>query len=730
MTEIEWKDLLHSRSYLVKDYADLPNKREAIVISPPFHSDVKFLFDFFTQDVIVDSLGDDGSCTVVRGRPGYTHTYQNHFWLTSFDTLFRQFIGSQDALPVGATTVRGIQATNWTACVFDWTRNLTLRVNMYFSDVHWMSPYQPPNSMVPIRVQYWGRETNGSQVTEYSVVGDLNQFQRSPTMAPDIFATNPGAFCPNRTGESMRFPTFPDRFSLLMEKVDVDFKRIVYEELWYDRTLKMVRWDNKPALGRDDDPLTYIFDFNFGVKYIIDRHLMHCDPYTPIVQGDDFTTVSSNGTLEMITAAAYFHAELTDIQYAGQATVRDVLCDTWVGQYFDRDANRIVTVQWYFTVREWMEAVGSVEGAGAFFRMEIWNGGSRNPDIYNVLRYNPSPPDIDDFDFSECYGFHQKKHFTAEFKVLNAAKFPLLSRRYLKQQVVTQMASRLQIQPNRFTDITFDFGGDGGNGTGVLYMTGTLLDRATANGKPLQGVFDFMVGSIAASHFQIFLADPQEEPVPLEGVNVVEHVYKQEFTTTSTTPPTTTIFVVPTRAPPKASTQTPAPAQPPLPGRSSTSTSTSTAHTAGPSASCPPPQPCTCPVTSPPVASCPPQSPCPPQTQCSCPAPTPCPTQNVTCPQTPCPCTTPAGPSDCPPPVPCSTPSTTPCSCPSVQTPCQGMQAQETVSTGVSVGALVGGLIGTLLLGLIIGFVVTRFYHVLRVDRNPMTINLMDNDRY
>ncbi|KAK7491498.1 hypothetical protein BaRGS_00017327 [Batillaria attramentaria] len=638
MTEIEWKDLLHSRSYLVKDYADLPNKREAIVISPPFHSDVKFLFDFFTQDVIVDSLGDDGSCTVVRGRPGYTHTYQNHFWLTSFDTLFRQFIGSQDFWGLKLND-------NDMACLIGCNTSYCLDLSV---QIHWMSPYQPPNSMVPIRVQYWGRETNGSQVTEYSVVGDLNQFQRSPTMAPDIFAVSqhprmlgifaranePSTFFISflsisiRTGESMRFPTFPDRFSLLMEKVDVDFKRIVYEELWYDRTLKMVRWDNKPALGRDDDPLTYIFDFNFGVKYIIDRHLMHCDPYTPIVQGDDFTTVSSNGTLEMITAAAYFHAELTDIQYAGQATVRDVLCDTWVGQYFDRDANRIVTVQWYFTVREWMEAVGSVEGAGAFFRMEIWNGGSRNPDIYNVLRYNPSPPDIDDFDFSECYGFHQKKHFTAEFKVLNAAKFPLLSRRYLKQQVVTQMASRLQIQPNRFTDITFDFGGDGGNGTGVLYMTGTLLDRATANGKPLQGVFDFMVGSIAASHFQIFLADPQEE------------------------------------------------------------------------------------------------------TQCSCPAPTPCPTQNVTCPQTPCPCTTPAGPSDCPPPVPCSTPSTTPCSCPSVQTPCQGMQAQETVSTGVSVGALVGGLIGTLLLGLIIGFVVTRFYHVLRVDRNPMTINLMDNDRY
>ena len=32
-----------------------------------------------------------------------------------------------------------------------------------------------------------------------------------------------------------------------------------------------------------------------------------------------------------------------------QVTVRDVVCDTWIGHYFDQDANRDTIVQWYFT---------------------------------------------------------------------------------------------------------------------------------------------------------------------------------------------------------------------------------------------------------------------------------------------------------------------------------------------------------------------------------------------
>ena len=43
--------------------------------------------------------------------------------------------------------------------------------------------------------------------------------------------TQDGAFCPNRTGEYMRFPSFPSQLSLLLEVVDVDFTRISYQEV-------------------------------------------------------------------------------------------------------------------------------------------------------------------------------------------------------------------------------------------------------------------------------------------------------------------------------------------------------------------------------------------------------------------------------------------------------------------------------------------------------------------
>lgn len=55
--EIEWRDLLKNRSYILTDYVDMPNKRETVVVSHPFAADAKLHIDYNTRDVTVE----DGS---------------------------------------------------------------------------------------------------------------------------------------------------------------------------------------------------------------------------------------------------------------------------------------------------------------------------------------------------------------------------------------------------------------------------------------------------------------------------------------------------------------------------------------------------------------------------------------------------------------------------------------------------------------------------------------------
>ena len=53
-----------------------------------------------------------------------------------------------------------------------------------------MSPYQPPNSKAPVRLQYVGRVHNGSQVTDVNLTGDIVSFkkkQQTDKFPPEVF---------------------------------------------------------------------------------------------------------------------------------------------------------------------------------------------------------------------------------------------------------------------------------------------------------------------------------------------------------------------------------------------------------------------------------------------------------------------------------------------------------------------------------------------------------------
>lgn len=710
--QIEWKDDVKNRTYLMTDTADMTQFMEKVVISVPFLNDVTLIINWQTYDVILQKLavGDDGQttlhCEVIKHSPTRVQPYsfEGLFWLSSLQTLLAMFTDSQSAILAGPALVRGVQANKWTACLYDRDRNMTLNASLYFSIPSWMAPHLPPLSQAPLRLQFLGKVHNGSQVTDVSLIGDVTAFQKKDAgshFPAETFTTLPGAYCPDIVGSFMRFPGFSDALSLVMEIVEPDFTRISYTELYYDRSLKMVRSDEKSPIGDDPDPTTYIADFVTGVKYLIDRYTMVCTP-SALNVGDDFVQRLPNGTLDIVSMDSFFHSQTSDIQYVGEATVRDVECNTWIGRYQDPDTGRQTTVQWYFTKNDWLESTGYVQGGGAFFMMKVWKDSIANPKIYNIMKYSNIAPDPAVFDMSACFTTHGKKHFVIEFQVcggLTAGSqqrcmqaLQAMSRPYLRMSVVQQLANMLEIEINRFTDVTFDLESE----TSTLFLSATLLDRTILTNInrqeiSLQGAFDFLRGSIAAGQITFNLTMPGYV-MPVLGVGLVEHDYRREFTTTSTTVTTTPQMLVPTLIPLIQTTVQPPTLPPSTVVLSTAATSTTTVPV------------CVCPTT--------------PGT----------PTTSPACPKTTCP---PAVVAPCPTFRPRWHANSTVRPCPQAsstqQHQCVQQQARAPAASGISSGALAGGVVVALLLGLAIGIIGTRLYHVTRVNPNQMTINLIDD---
>ncbi|XP_045176835.2 uncharacterized protein LOC123537251 [Mercenaria mercenaria] len=742
--------------------------------------DVKVIYDYKENQYITYTQRD--GC-VVKGL-GTLAFYDNKIWLTAFKLLYN-IARRADVAYAGQAYVRSTLTEKFRTCLFLYQFNITVEFDMYFSAFGWGMALSRPDEMVPVRLEMRGSVTHNNTkagVVPFHVVGDFIEFNPKPVADEAKMQVPPGIFC---SGRFSRKPMniLPTSFSLVYEKIDLDYSKITYESIWFDSNKKLVRRDYKEASGNDPDPTSEIFDFNLGIHYSIDSYMGSCEPISPLDLGDLFVANNGNSTIRMMSADEFFHSQNAEIQYVGTRLSRGVTCDVWAGLYLDVEANRNFTIEWYFTQDHWLEAVGGIIQPASLFRIDIWQGGLDKPIVYNVLKFNSEPPTQDVFDVGQCFVASHKTRLLVHFAVVNNGSLDTVSHSYLKETLHIRLVTAAFLPPLRLSKVSIEFVG----------MTDVYVDTILLDNTPLintkivplpksqhsmEAAYEFLKGQIGG-RLQIRInSTTHRKGVVLESRGILKIDYSQEFTTTTTSLTTTTTEatpplpeipstlkpLVPTKYNTPETLPTSAPCTcPPVtcPAVSSTPCPTLRQITQKrcPEVTCPPLTCPSCPVqTRCPTISCPTVPPCTPTPCSKSPLPTPCPTvaqipcsnktcpsptscPKLTCPKTTCPKVTCPVVKPCKP-TPCSTQQKpSPCPTQQVTTPCPnspgniGHQKQSNQnndnSSGMEGGAVAGIALVMLAVGIALGFIavlVYRKYRTVAPDKRNILDKYLDTD--
>ncbi|XP_067655260.1 uncharacterized protein [Haliotis asinina] len=759
---MDWRELISERTYNVREYYDDERKLDSLYIQIPPLQKVKVIFDYSNDVVLTIQLPDSqnamGACSVSQiGTQMYR--YDGKPWLTSLMLLYRAMIASKDTRYVNNSTVEVIRSypvSEWSACMYDFSIDITTSARLFFrndSEQAWMNPQLPPTEPFPVQMMLHSKRHNNTSVQEYQVVGDFVDFTPIPTFPQDAFLTPPGIFCPGRP-LTKEMPVIADQFYMLMEVTDMDLHKITFDEIWFDSRSRRVRHDTKDSLGTDPNPLSYIYNFETGARYVKDKYLGTCD-VEAIRSGDKYTTVTADNHITVQTVSEVFHYDKATIQYVGEKTTRGTVCDVWIGVYFDVDYSINATVQWYFTKTGWTQAVETVLSANSFYRMDLWRGASTNPVTYNIIKYTPVAQHWAAFDYGECYKYNSKIHFVVQLLAMDNFTLHTVSESYLYDKMQDELTNLIYEEANRMSNLQLEY--DGGN---YLYVSGSLLDMTPVTNTqvenpvkqhPLYVAYSFFRGTIENRRF-VLITNVEGQPIRLVTQKIQQISFPWDFTTVTTQSTPTTQFLIPTLpkqiSVPSPTSQTPKPILTPTLRSVSAPKHRTEAPTRVKTSTIP--VVCSCPTCSCPTVTCPARTttpcptlttrrpvtatpkPCPtqkPQTQptdtgkavctcptCSCPtttcptrSTTPCPTVNnqrpVTASKSVCTCPT----CSCPT-ITCPTRSTTPCPTVTTQQPATDSAIHgptqklhdEPTHHGVSTGALGGAVIASLLLGAIL----------------------------
>lgn len=728
---VEWK-LLHENSTIsVQEYKDAINKVSSLHINMKGEN-IQIIFDE-TAVLQMLRITKDG-CTVSSIISELTFA-ENQLWLTPLTKLYNLMKQVQYK---GTTTIRSTEVQQWHACLYLYEYDITLQIDMYFSNIGWAMALSPPTEMAPVRVEIQGTafDNNTASRKVFHVVGDYVNFKPTPDFDQQMVQPPPGVFCEGRyIGKPIL--SIPSSFTTFIEKIDMDYKRINYQTVWFDAEHRFIRYDDKEASGTDPDPTSVVSDFTTGIKYNMDRFMGTCRPYL-LQHGDDFVVnayIQNSPAVEMIDSLEYFHIKRAEIIYVGKRKARNTYCDVWSGIYYDYDLNKNVTVEWYFTEAGWTEAVENTVNQGTLIKMDVWEGGSTNPVVHNILKLDPTVPNLSVFNLATCYPPDKKIHFVIKFEVVTGGTtLSSISYYFLKNTLQDNLAKAAFINAPRFADVVLEY-----SDTKNFFFIGTLLDKAPLlNPKifpppqvqyPVAASYGFLHGLITGD-WMFNITSAVGELVTLKGIDVLQIPYAQDFlpTTTSTKPSTEKTPPIPGRttpAPPKPLTTTPEPTPPFIPIGGTTRKPSTTTQKQQTTVSSTANKPCSCSQMKCPTI--------PTSKSCVCPRTT-CPkistSKPCVCPKTTCPKqTTPAPPISCPP-IKCS-PFTQFVTKPPSNT-AKPIALKSNGPKGVSSGGVAGIAIAMIIVGIFFGMLgtVIYLYKVKKIEFRRLLDPSDDNDKY
>ncbi|XP_060563272.1 uncharacterized protein LOC132722747 [Ruditapes philippinarum] len=278
-------------------------------------------------------------------------------------------------------------------------------------------------------------------------------------------------------------PKLSGQFSYHEEITLPSQKAVFNAHIYYDSDFKLVRYDlvntqPSPPLFTSD-PITTIHDYKSGLAYTLDKKEGNCT-IAPINNAsfDVHTSTGSGFSVKMKSPIDLFYLNGT-YRYAGQRTIRGILCDVFEDKRTDFrfGANPLpqsAVFQFYFMSNDWQE-MSEDDGTAVNSQpiaLIVSSSKGQFTLTYNFYDFSEQHPDLSNFDIRTCYVGNQIRHFLIKFQ---GEYHPILDTQ-LKQftkNVQEQLSFITTASFLRFQDPQITYTDDG-----YVYYLATMVEQA------------------------------------------------------------------------------------------------------------------------------------------------------------------------------------------------------------------------------------------------------------
>lgn len=278
-------------------------------------------------------------------------------------------------------------------------------------------------------------------------------------------------------------PKLSGQFSYHEEITIPQYKSVFNTHVYYDSDFKLVRYDlvntqPSPPLFTSD-PISTIHDYSSGLAYTLDKKEGNCT-IAPITN-NSFDVGSGHNAgfvIKMKSPIDLFYLNGT-YRYAGQRTIRGILCDVFEDKrsdfrFGDNPLPQVAVFQFYFMSNDWQE-MSEDDGTAVMSQpiaLVVSSSAGGYTLTYNFYDFSEQHPDLSNFDIRSCYVGNQLRHFLIKFQ---GQYHPILDTnlKEFTKNVQQQLSFSTSASFLRFQDPQITYTDDG-----YVYYLATMVEQA------------------------------------------------------------------------------------------------------------------------------------------------------------------------------------------------------------------------------------------------------------
>ena len=324
-----------------------------------------------------------------------------------------------------------------------------------------------------------------------------------PISAGHVFNLQPpdGIFCPRSTiHPPQTFPDFPNQFSVQIETIQKDSRKVSYSQHHYDLKHKLVSMKFSPrphsspsiflstlSLAPHLLPQTYniIHDFNTGLQYTVSDRTGNCSvqPISP--------TYSDAAKLDGRTVRLKLAYELLDVSpqkfvFSGKKYIRGILADVWTAEKPGENADDpYSTIELFFSDYDYTVQIGEVNDLkNVPLGMITYHASSRTAAYFHTtiinhyFEFSSASPHWKVYDISSCMAFQDRLFLKLNLQV-SYSQLIQFSLTAAQDSIQSALASEAHVSPLRVVDI-FLSSSSQSSGVDVWFV---LLQKPKVDGK-------------------------------------------------------------------------------------------------------------------------------------------------------------------------------------------------------------------------------------------------------